>query len=579
MWYPHQPPNPPLPPGTKVPKDSRFAKAVGALHNVLRDLPRDTIMGLWIFAEYPNPDGIRVLRKPAPWNADLQLKELMKRIDNLVPYYQTPLVESMWEAKEGLEQALPQGFKGFKSIVVLTDGADDEFDNFVKRGGTGGIKTISQFMQKRFLEDSGYMVNMVFFQIDPGEEKDARRDFGIIEDKNKWEVPGKMIFVKEDPKELAQMLRRAMRQRLRYWVENPDGTALPGLDDSLEVSEGGAGFARANDQWVPHGLPTGNYDVWVQTAKRNRQKILFERGDLLLMQLNKDLQFERLVFSKEDYPGKINVESDATKTEHWRMAILQNQKVGDQELQMLTTLERLSDRKAETLHQVKPYDVWFEIQPQANARAPIGVRWAYQYEYPAAAWGFRVPAWPLAGGDSPNLASPSVHAWWSPDQEAASAAVLQQGADFTASKELINRTVQAEGDNDVLESVAIEDHWVEDRTGQKEKRPCLVVRVAHVKDKPVWVKVGGNGWKPEGSEHRFYSDANKYTGLFWPAPPNAAESLAKLSFISLDSFKREAIRRGFYLELKDAKVPEARDDRPTPSFRFISSLGTGSANR
>jgi hypothetical protein len=88
--------------------------------------------------------------------------------------------------------------------------------------------------------------------------------------------------------------------------------------------------------------------------------------------------------------------------------------------------------------------------------------------------------------------------------------------------------------------------------------------MAYVKDKPVWVKVAGNGWNPEGSEHRFYSDANKYTGLFWPVLPNAGESLAKLSFVSLDSFKRKAKDRGFYLELKDAKVPEAQDDRPTP---------------
>jgi hypothetical protein len=119
-----------------------------------------------------------------------------------------------------------------------------------------------------------------------------------------------------------------------------------------------------------------------------------------------------------------------------------------------------------------------------------------------------------------------------------------------------------EGDNDTLESVAIEDHWVEDRMGQKEKKSCLVVRMAYAKDKPVWVKVAGNGWSPEGAEHRFYLDANKYTGLFWG--PKVRESLAKLSFISLDSFKRDATRRGFYLELKDAKVPEPRDDRPTP---------------
>src|SRR5262249_19641976 len=172
---------------------------------------------------------------------------------------------------------------------------------------------------------------------------------------------------------------------LRYWVENTDGTVPAGTEDGFDISEGGLGLDRVNDYWVPAGLPSHAFDVWVQTAKRNRQKILFEPGDLFLMQLGKDLRFRPFVVSKEGYHTRSYVESDPSKTEGWRMAILQNQKVGDRELQMLATLERLTDREAETLHQVKPRDVWFEIQPQGNSRGPFGVRWKYDYGYPAAA--------------------------------------------------------------------------------------------------------------------------------------------------------------------------------------------------
>ncbi|HEV2946476.1 MAG TPA: hypothetical protein VGX70_03815, partial [Gemmataceae bacterium] len=120
----------------------------------------------------------------------------------------------------------------------------------------------------------------------------------------------------------------------------------------------------------------------------------------------------------------------------------------------------------------------------------------------------------------------------------------------------------------MVESVSVENHLVEVERGQKPiSKPCLVVRLAYPKDKPVWVKVSGAG-NVEGSEHRFYQDANKYTGIFWPASPNAAENLAKLSFISVPVFKREAERRGFVLDLKDAGVPEARNDRPSPRFQF-----------
>jgi len=193
------------------------------------------------------------------------------------------------------------------------------------------------------------------------------------------------------------------------------------------------------------------------------------------------------------------------------------------------------------------------------------VRWGYQYGYPAPAWGFTIPEWPLALGTT-NLAPPLVRAWFSPDQEAASSAVLKRGSDFSAVSELNNRPIQVEGEKTIVETVSVEDHLVEVRSGQPpEKKSCLVVRIAHPKDKPVWVKVSG-GWDIEGFEHRFYQDANKYTGLFWPAPMNAEESLSQLSIISMEAFKRTAKERGFVLELKDAKVN--RDDRPSPRLQL-----------
>jgi hypothetical protein len=561
MWFPHEDkiPYPSVPAGTKAPDDSRFVKAVGALESVLGEVvPQGTTVGLWIFSQH-NREGeekITQLWPLGPWDRQKDLQGLMDKIRDLVPYYHTPLVEAIWEAKKGLERNLSKDFKGFKSVVVLTDGADDRFPQFAKREKLN-TRTIREFMEKEFLQDSRIMLNMVFFQVDPKEKQEAEEAFGIIEDK-KWKVPGKMIFVKEDPKELKAALRRALRQSLRYWVENPDGTAPADLNDSLEVSASGS-----NDQYVPKGLPPGGYNVWVQTADRNLQKILLERGDLLLMQLNKDLKFERLVPSKEDYPERVSLEKEG-----WRMAALQNQKIGDRGLQLLTTLERLTERTAITLQQVKPQDVWFEIQPPATVSALYGTRYGYHFGYPAAAWSFDIPEWPLALG-TPNLASPQIRAWFSPDQEAASSAVLQQGADFTSGAELMNRPIQVEGDKVMVESVSIENHLVEVERGQKRvSKPCLVVRLAYPKDKPIWTKISGS-WNVEGSEHRFYQDANKYTGIFWPAPPNAAESLAKLSFISVPVFKREAERRGFMLDLKDAGVPEARNDRPSPRFNFF----------
>ena len=121
--------------------------------------------------------------------------------------------------------------------------------------------------------------------------------------------------------------------------------------------------------------------------------------------------------------------------------------------------------------------------------------------------------------------------------------------------------IQVEGDKVKLESVTVEKHPVD---GQQGEQICLVVRMEYAKDKPVWVKVAGDGWNAEGAEHRFYRQANKYTGIFWPVPPSAAEHIAKLSFISLEAFQREAKGRGYFLELNDPKMVPDRAERPAP---------------
>ena len=524
-------------------KDSRFDKAVRAIGKVLDGIEPGTNVSFWVFSDKQadGPFGRR-LRDLTAWKKEQKAK-LMGQIGNLHPWSETPLVRSMWQAKTDF----PAHLTGFKTMIVLTDGEDSEFlkDNQLRQRGN----TIPQFLTNEF-KDSGIQLNLVFYEVsDPKEKQNIRDSFKCIEDKT-WPTPGKMYLEKDEGK-LAAFLIRALRPNLRYWVENPnDGTAPPGLGDSLEVSQKGS-----NDQWVPNGLAPGGYNLWAQQTARERQKILFERGDLLLLKLKKDLKFERLVFSKEDYPGKINKENDG-----WRMAVLQNQRVGEQGLQMLTTLERLPDPNVITLQEPKPNDVWFEIEPAGNARTPFSVRSRYQYGYPAAVWGFDVPEWPMA---PPNLATPQVRVWWSPDQPAGTAHILQQVADFKSVSELNPKKdpIQVEGDKVKLESVAVEKHRVD---GQQEQQICLVVRMEYAKDKPVWVKVVGDGWNAEGVEHRFYRQANKYTGIFWPVPPSGAEHIAKLSFISLEAFRREAKGRGYFLELKDAKMVPDRAERPAP---------------
>jgi hypothetical protein len=543
---------------TRAKKNSRFDRAVVAIGRVLDGIKKGTNVSFWVFSDKQagGPVG-RKLRDLKPWDRD-QKDGLMKQILNLHPYYETPLVRTIWESRGEFAAELT----GFKSMVVLTDGADSEFKNDTELQKRG--RTIPEFLANEF-KNSGIQLNVVFYEPPENEKKAILDNFKCIEDKT-WPTPGKM-YLEEDADKLTAYLLRALRPNLRYWVENPDGTAPPGLNDSLEVSQKGSNY-----QWIPGGLAAKSYNLWAQQTDRDRQKINFERGDMLLLQLTPKLRFERLLFSDE-FPGKIKEKNDA-----WRLTPLQNQKVGDRGLQMLLTLEKQPDQNAATvnitLQQVKPQEAWFEIQPTNMVKGLFGVRWGYQYGYPAAAWGFDVPDWPQALG-SPIPASPRVQAWWS-EQEADSSKVLQQGPDFSIGSDLINHNIQVEDDKVIIESVRVEDHLVEVVRGQKpELQSCLVVRMEYPPNKPVWAKVTG-GWNIEGYEHRFYQAANKYTGLFWPVPAKGADNLTKLSVISLDAFKRQAKQRGFYIDLKDAQVPESGDYRPTPielNKRVESSAG------
>ena len=65
----------------------------------------------------------------------------------------------------------------------------------------------------------------------------------------------------------------------------------------------------------------------------------------------------------------------------------------------------------------------------------------------------------------------------------------------------------------VVRGVQVEEHDVEVSPGERRRMPCLVVRLEHPKGKPVWARplgVNAAGW-----EHRFYTSADSYTGLFW----------------------------------------------------------------
>jgi hypothetical protein len=339
---------------------------------------------------------------------------------------------------------------------------------------------------------------------------------------------------------------------MRYQVEHYDSRPLDSVPAAgLEVSRQGA-----NDQWLPGGLLPGSYRLRLLSDQSTTANIAINRGDSLLLRLAEAggrLSFSRADWLQDDFSWKPSAETSA-----WRLSLLENQRSAQGNLRLLVALENRADGPQTSLQQVRPREAWLEVQPQAGTAA----RWHYQPGYPAAAWNVEVPAWPQAA-DGLSPAHPRVQLWWNADQPATPAAVVRRGHDFQTLADLAGRPVRVAGDEVRIESVCVERHVVQTRPGVRQEQSCLVVRLNHPPQQGVWVRV--SGVNPIGQEHRCYASIGSYTGLFWPVTPDEAElSLASVSLLSLEEFKRESQKRGCTLRLDDLPPPSANDLRPAP---------------
>jgi hypothetical protein len=540
---------------------TKFNEATTALREVLGKVSKGARVSVWIFGQAMGPGKIveevertivQVVR-PQDWDPQnpAQLEGVMQKVSHpaIEPWNRTPLVRAMLMAQSDFI-----GARGFKTLLVLTDGNDDRFA--ADRVANPNRKDIPTVL-KEYFDRQGIQINLVCFKADPLEEVEARKQFGVIET---LPVPGKFYTV-EQAGDLASTLERALKRRLRYQVERVN--RLPVVGDTRKdfvVSR-----SRGDDDWFRPAQDPGVYNLIIPTNTRTEKHVEVDAGDRLLLKLvalrGGDVDVVRALFSREDYPRKPFQERQG-----WRLAVLQNQQVAPEGLQMLTTLEAMPQRGESVLQQRKPEETWIEVKPQGDGGAPVAVRWGNREGYPAPAWGFDVPQWPLDPRTSVPV-SPAVRLWWNPDQETPTSVRLDKPNDFqdalqVAPRGLGNREVKSvDGETITIESVRIEEHRVETAHARFEKMPCLVVRVRHAPGKPVWVRPLGIG--PPGFEDRFYARAGKYTGLFWPVTEDEVKrDLAGLGLYALEAFKRDAKRRDFQIEMENLPPPSSADRPP-----------------
>src|SRR5262249_15596254 len=117
--------------GEKWGPTTKYNQATDALEKGLSELPEGGGLSLFGYGQAGPPgmktveeaeETIRAVRLPKRWERK-QLEGLMRevRYPALEPWNQTPLVRAMWRAKQ---EGFPANFKGFKTLLVLTDGMD-----------------------------------------------------------------------------------------------------------------------------------------------------------------------------------------------------------------------------------------------------------------------------------------------------------------------------------------------------------------------------------------------------------------------------------------------------------------------
>jgi hypothetical protein len=120
--------------------------------------------------------------------------------------------------------------------------------------------------------------------------------------------------------------------------------------------------------------------------------------------------------------------------------------------------------------------------------------------------------------------------------------------------------------NVALEGVELKrlDIQVEGRPPQKVN--CLVVRLSYPPERaPFFVRFSSDPDRRIGEEHRFYTTAGKYTGVFWPVTEKDVRNIDRLELFSV----AELMKTSLHVEKLELGRPNEIFHRP-PSVRSMS---------
>jgi hypothetical protein len=540
---------------------TRYQKATRALRTVLQGLPKGVTVSLRAFSareftQLKSKGGIELVWPAAPWDPE-QLDRLMKKVEALTPERSTPLVRSLRMARDDFPARAR-----WRSLVAITDGGDS---NFYFRDTDADLKdpdttTIDAFLRREFGR-SDVQISVVGFEVNREEmnEFERRGHADFLRGLNDKDVRGQ-YYDAGDSDQLTEFLLRSLLHM--YFRVDPDlaGTGdLPDRGENISRSDLGE-----NPRWV--AVRPGPYLVRVPSARLLQQRLEVRPGDALLLDLVRGERgpvFKRNLYAESDYITREHAwHKPAPRQAGWLLAALENRQLrGGESLHLMTTLEKEAKpgRPEVLLQQVRPRWSWFEVAAPERAGAAIPrLRVTPLPHYPAPAWGLDLPHW--REGDVPTL-----KAWWT-EQFLGSCGHLIRSTDFQTPFEakMVNRPWPTDSSlgQVILEHVRLEKCSVVTRAGSlpQEVDNCLVVRLRYPPGQEPFF-VGLPEWEQRGQEHHFYTEAGKYTGIFWPmAKDEVEEHVKRLDLFSVGELKKKALR----VEKLSLGEPNPRFSRPSP---------------
>ncbi len=548
------------PEGQEFGPTDKYAQAVRALREVLREVPAGAIVSVWTFGAAVPPKMTvdeaekTIARVVDPLRWDPRDPAIEHRVfdkleyPNVKPWNKSPVVRALLEARKDLDDA---SIQGLKTLVVLTDGHDNRWEQDREANPNG--KTVAETLTAAF-SGSDIVVRVVGFLPNKADADKIREQFAVIE---KFPMPGKFYAI-DDARGVVDGIRRVIRRRLMFRVDREQAAPAAG---AIPVGERAVSLLGVDYQWLL-GLPPDGYRIRVDADQPLSANIELDAGDLLTANIESrddGLAIVRGVWSRDDYPFKPALEVSGR-----RAAILQNRAPGGSGLELLATLEKTSrDETSESVLKIdRPREFWLEVRPRATGTkaASTALRWGNREGYPAPAWLATTSRWPRAGS-STLAAQPVVGVWWHPTRETPAALVLDPGLvrDLVAGRTSHSFELPS-GGKVRIESITVEPHPVEIAAGVRQVRSCLVIRVAHAPGQTAWARP--RGVLPAGRELRLYETAGESAALYWPVEPAAIADLRAVEIVTLADLKRHCEADQHVILMSE--LPPPRPDDPTP---------------